>query len=268
MMENPYFALHREFRKAGADVLISSGQACVAFGIATFSKDGDWIIREDEHSCEAVLAVLETHHAVYRLGVPLHPDWLCGGLTSHFEFRLPDGLRMRTDFCSRPPRVPDVDHMWTCAIRADDVDVVDVESLINLKQTRRLRDYSMIGALAEVAGLEDNAPELALCHLQDYESLLEAVRRWPADAEACNREAVRLLRDDAPRPAVVAAIAVEQDARMQEDQARIAAVQAEYGDYVREFVRLRANWCRDGTALAEQHRALMVGAQQLRERQS
>ena len=37
-MENPFLKLHKEFRNAGADVLLSSGQACVVFGIASFSK--------------------------------------------------------------------------------------------------------------------------------------------------------------------------------------------------------------------------------------
>jgi len=46
-MENPYLILHQEFSRAGADVLLSSGQACVVFGIAAFSKDGDWIVREN-----------------------------------------------------------------------------------------------------------------------------------------------------------------------------------------------------------------------------
>ncbi|MBM4081401.1 MAG: hypothetical protein FJ278_16985 [Planctomycetes bacterium] len=263
-MENPYFTLHQEFRSAGADVLLSSGQACVAFGIATFSKDGDWIIREDQRSCSAVLAVLEAHRAVYRLGVPLHPDWLCRGLTSHFEFTAPGGFRMRTDFCSRPPRVPDIEHMWACAVRASVVDVVDVESLIRLKQTRRVRDYSMIGSLAEVAGLEGNVPELALHYLQDYPFLRQAVERWPAEAAACERAAVRLLTEGAPRAAVVAAIAVEQDARMQDDEARIAAIDAEYGDYAREFARLRAAWRREDAPLHEQHTQLMCCARPLR----
>jgi len=263
-MENPYFSLHQEFRKAGAEVLLSSGQACVAFGIATFSKDGDWIVRENARSCAAVLAVLGTHDAMYRLGVPLHPDWLCRGLTSHFEFALPNGFRMRTDFCSRPPRVPDVEHLWSCAVRADTVEVVDVESLIKLKQTRRLRDYAMIGALAEAAGLDGNVPDLALRYLQDYPGLEQAVRRWPAAAAACEREAVRLLLASAPRAAVVAALAVEQDGRMQEDEARLAAVQAQFGDYARQFAKLRAGWRQAGTPLAEQHRQLKRDAQALR----
>ena len=47
-MKNPYFELHKEFKSIGANVLMSSGQACVLFGIATFSKDGDWVIEETE----------------------------------------------------------------------------------------------------------------------------------------------------------------------------------------------------------------------------
>ncbi len=49
-------------------------------------------------------------------------------------------------------------------------------------------EYSMIGALAEVAGLDGNIPDLALHYLQDYELLLRAVRRWPAESAACRRE--------------------------------------------------------------------------------
>ena len=123
----------------------------------------------------------------------------------------------------------------------------------------------MIGALAEVAGLDGNIPDLALHYLQDYELRLRAVRRWPAESAACHRDAVRLLRENAPRPDVVASIAIEQDARMQEDRARIEAVQAQYGDYAREFSRLRAGWGRAETALTGQHRELMIYAQRLLE---
>ena len=94
-MENPYFELHRKFRQAGAKVLLSSGQACVAFGVAAFSKDGDWVIREEQPSCDAVLAVLAAEGAAYRLGAPLDPQWLALGLTSHFEYQSREGTRIR-----------------------------------------------------------------------------------------------------------------------------------------------------------------------------
>jgi hypothetical protein len=255
-MENPYLTLHREFKDAGAEVLVSSGQACVVFGIAAFSKDGDWIIREDESSCAAVRDVLGRHDAVYRLGAPLAPAWLGLGLTSHFEFRTPEGFRMRTDFCSRPPRVPDVERMWSRAVRTGGADVVDVESLIRLKQTQRLRDYSIVGALAEVAGLDGSVPELALGYLQDYELLSRAVRRWPQHAAACSRNAVRLLAKDASRADVVTAIALEQDAKMQEDRARIGALEERFGGYAWAFSKLRAAWRRERAPLKEQHEQL------------
>jgi hypothetical protein len=264
-MENPYLKLHKEFRMAGADVLLSSGQACVVFGIAAFSKDGDWIIRENSRACSAVLKVLRAHGAAYRLGAPLDPDWLRLGLTCHFEFQASDGFRMRTDFCSRPPRVPDVKRMWKRAVRTEDIDLVDVGSLVQLKQTRRLRDYSMVGALAEVAGLEGNAPELALNYLQDYELLSKAVRKWPGEAAASARAAIRLLLEKAPRANVVAAIAIEQDARMQEDQTRIEALQRRFSRYARAFTQLRIGWRRDGAPLMSQHEQLMAAARTLLE---
>jgi len=262
-MENPYLTLHREFREAGADVLLSSGQACVVFGIAAFSKDGDWIVRENERSCGAVLDVLSRHEAAYRLGAPLDVAWLRLGFTSHFEFRTPDGFRMRTDFCSRPPRVRNIGRMWKQALRTQDIDVVDVQSLVQLKQTRRIRDYSMIGALAEVAGLAGNAPTLALNYLQDYELLSSAVRKWPGDAASCRREAVRLLLEKAPRARVVAAIAIEQDARIREDQTRIEALRGRLATYGREFARLRLRWMRTGPSLMRQHKELTVLARRL-----
>jgi hypothetical protein len=267
-MKNPFIELHTEFRAEGANVLLSSGQACVLFGIAAFSKDGDWIVKETEDSCERVLAVLARHNAHYRLGAPLHPDWLRMGLTSHFEYVTENGFRMRTDFCSRPPRIDDIDHLWKCAIRIEHIDVVDVKSLVQLKQTRRMRDYSIIGALAEVAGLEGEAPELAFDYLQDYEQLSRAVRKWPTVAAASKREAVKLLVNGASRAEVVSSLALEQDRMMQEDQHRIDRMQSFTGDYVREFTRLRSDWRANRVSLIGQHRALIGLAEKLLEQQS
>jgi len=264
-MENPYLRLHKEFRMAGADVLLSSGQACVVFGIAAFSKDGDWIVRENKRACGAVRKVLRAHDAVYRLGVPLDPDWLRLGMTSHFEFQTADGFRMRTDFCSRPPRVPDVERMWKRAVRNEDIDLVDVQSLVQLKLTRRLRDYAMVGALAEVAGLDGMRRNWRSITCRITKLLARTVRKWPGEAAACPREAVQLVLTKAPRASVVAAMAIEQDARMQADQARIVALQRRFARYAGEFARLRRTWRREGLSLPKQHAQLMAAARCLLE---
>lgn len=260
-MNNPYFKLHRQFREAGSEVLLSSGQACVALGIAAFSKDGDWIVRETHSTCKTLRTVLQRKAATYRLGAPLDPEWLALGLTSHFEFQGKDGERLRVDFCSRPPRVPDVQALWSLAARMDEIDVVDMENLIRLKMTRRLRDYSVVGALAETGGLEQGVPEIALKYLQDYQTLSEAVRRWPDDAKRTPREAVQLLVGGASRSAVVTALALEQDWRMQQDEARIQAVQQHAGDYPRRFAAARRRWRREDTPLDKQHAELKELAQ-------
>ncbi len=252
-MNNPYFDLHRKFRQAGAEVLISSGQACVAFGIAAFSKDGDWIIRKDSKSCAAVLEVLAGEGAQYRLGAPLAPEWLNIGWTSHFEYRNKDGIRIRADFCARPPRVHDIDTLWNMAVKVEGLDVVDIEHLLRIKQTRRLRDYPIIGALAETTGLEQGAAHIALEYLQDYRLLDEAVRRWPQAATEIEREAVRLLLAGANRRDVVIALAVEQDKLIQEDEARIQALQISAGAFPQQFIELRQRWRRCHTKLLEQH---------------
>jgi len=186
-------------------------------------------------------------------------------MTSHFEFQSPDGLRMRTGFCSRPPRVADLERMWKRAVRVKGMDVVDVESLIQLKQTRRVRDYSMVGALAEVAGLDGDAPALALNYLQDCEMLAKAVAKWPKEAAACDREAVRLLVANASRVQIVSAIAVEQDARMQEDQIRIGARQERFDKYARDVARSLLAWRRTGVPLVQQHEQLAGCARRLLE---
>jgi hypothetical protein len=261
-MNNPYFELHKEFKSAGADVLMSSGQACVLLGIATFSKDGDWIIKETSDSCSIVIKILEQKNASYRLGVPLDSDWLSKGWTSHFEYFLDNGYRMRVDFCSRPPRVPDISVLWQNAGKKDDVDVVDIQSLIELKQTKRVRDYSIIGALAEVAGFNQNKPELSLLYLQDYELLKKAVGQWPGIAEKCNREAVRTIVFGKPRKDTIIAIAIEQDEKIQADEKRINLFKEKSKSYQRKFATISAIWKAENTILSCQHNQLLSIAQE------
>jgi hypothetical protein len=78
------------------------------------SKDGDWIIREDEESLNHVLDVLSGFGAKYRFGAPLDIRWLKGGwptkkslseprvycLSSHTELREEKLTEIRDEFLS------------------------------------------------------------------------------------------------------------------------------------------------------------------------
>jgi hypothetical protein len=147
-MINPYLELTEEFNRGRLRALISSGQAVVVHRLAIMSKDGDWILREGAETLDHVLAVLSGHRARYRFGAPLDLRWLAGGWSSHFELRR-EGLRLRTDFVTRPPRISAnrLAQVWADA-EAASTKVVGVEDLAAIKQTNREKDYAVIGELA------------------------------------------------------------------------------------------------------------------------
>jgi hypothetical protein len=112
------------------------------------SKDGDWVLREDEETMRHVLSALAAHGARYRFGAPLDVRWLSGGWSAHLEYT-GHGLRLRADFVSRPPRVSasELDAMWRAA-EASDSEVVPLEPLAAMKLTKREKDYAVLGELA------------------------------------------------------------------------------------------------------------------------
>lgn len=157
MQPNIYLNLTHEFNAGRVRCILSSGQAVVLHQLAVMSKDGDWIVREDEEALTHILTVLEGYGARYRLGAPLDKRWLAGGWSAHFEFlHKLDGtvpFRIRTDFVTRPPRLTgeDVERLWQElpeSPTAPGVPVIDARRLAYLKQTNRERDYAVIGELA------------------------------------------------------------------------------------------------------------------------
>ena len=155
-----YLDLTREFNAGALRAILSSGQAVVLHGLAVMSKDGDWILRETEAALDHVLGVLERRGARYRFGAPLDVRWMRGGWSSHFEFR--EGpLRIRTDFVTRPPRLPpdDLAALWR-EQSSRTIPVVDPRRLAELKKTNREKDYPIIGELARM--LEDPRQQILL----------------------------------------------------------------------------------------------------------
>ena len=57
-MDNPSVALTDQFNRGRLRAILSSGQAVVLYRLAIMSKDGDWILREDEEALGHVLQVL------------------------------------------------------------------------------------------------------------------------------------------------------------------------------------------------------------------
>ncbi len=147
-MENPYTELTHDFNRGRLRAILSSGQAVVLYRLAIMSKDGDWILRQDEETLAHVRGVLAGRGARYRFGAPLDLRWLRHGWSAHFEYRQ-EKLRIRTDFVTRPPRISrrELEEIWHHPVDRG-VPVVGLEELAELKKTDREKDYAVIGELA------------------------------------------------------------------------------------------------------------------------
>lgn len=170
-----YVDLTRRFNQGGLRAILSSGQAVVLHRLAIMSKDGDWILRESADDLDHVRRVLAEHGARYRFGAPLDVRWMAGGWSAHLEFQ--EGpLRVRTDFVTRPPRLDadDLEALWE-EQRSEDLPVVDVRRLVELKKTNREKDYVVIGELAR--RLRD--PRDQLLASRSARDILDLVREDP-----------------------------------------------------------------------------------------
>jgi hypothetical protein len=155
-MMNIYSELTNRFNAGCLRAILSSGQAVVLHRLAIMSKDGDWIVREEDNALEYIIGALEQFGAHYRFGAPLDKKWLSGGWSSHFEFKHEE-LRVRTDFVSRPPRISEerLKEIWIEQENRS-LPFLDCVDLAKLKETNREKDYAIIGELSrKMEKLED-----------------------------------------------------------------------------------------------------------------
>jgi hypothetical protein len=143
-----YHQLTKEFNQGRARAILCSGQAVVMHRLAITSKDGDWIVRETESDLAHLRQVLADHGATYRFGAPLDVRWLAAGWSAHLEFHH-HGIRVRTDFFTRPPRLTEshLASLWQAALNTP-IPYTGLKELALMKMTMREKDYPIIGELA------------------------------------------------------------------------------------------------------------------------
>lgn len=175
MFMNIYVELTKKFNTGKTRAIISSGQAAVLHHIAIMSKDGDWILKEEPAVIQHVLAILSEYGAKYRFGAPLDIGWLSGGWSSHFEFSY-NNLRIRTDFITRPPRIPEnaLQRLWQ-EQDGKDLPFVDIKTLSEIKKTNREKDYIVIGELARL--LPD--PKDQLVYSRSARDIITLAEQYP-----------------------------------------------------------------------------------------
>jgi hypothetical protein len=217
-MENVYVDLTRELNAGRLRAVICSGQAVVLHRLAIMSKDGDWILREDEEALAHVLEVLGKHGARYRFGAPLDVRWMRGGWSAHLEFRA-RGLRIRTDFFTRPPRIsPEaLARLWH-EQEGRDPPFVGAVMLAEMKRTDREKDYAVIGELARI--MPD--PRDQMLHSRSARDLMELARAHPVLAADLAERRPLLRLASAGRAALEEALDRERRDLMHANERRLA----------------------------------------------
>ena len=180
----------------GGVCAITSGMACVQYGVASATKDCDLLCAVD--SAGQLLNVLRVT-SLYGVGCayrghltpPLDPRWLRGGWTSHFHWDLGDAAAY-LDVFGVAPRASS---FWiTEAART----LTGMRIVAELKRTDRPKDWPFATALG-VKLLEDGDSRGWL-HIFDVATLRGVFARVPLpDAQIAQRPSLALLRDGDPR---------------------------------------------------------------------
>lgn len=252
-----YVKLTKLFNSGRLRAILSGGQAVVLHNLAIMSKDGDWILREDAESCRHVLSVLDSHGARYRFGAPLDVRWLAGGWSAHFEF-VYEGLRVRTDFVTRPPRLDSsaLRELWVLPSEPT-VPYAGLKELAEMKKTNREKDYAVIGELARFM----EKPEDQLLYSRSARDLMKLAKQHPvlANTLVARRPALNALPKG--RDALEAALDAERREMIHANEQRLES-----------YMRVASSWAdawpkiaraMEGLSLHDAHHVMVERAEKL-----
>ena len=143
---------YRTFRSLlhewGVEGVLTSGMACVEYGLQQNTKDTDWIVAPADIQ-RLVTMFLELERGVsganwrisYRglFGAPLDQEYLAGGWTSHIvAFDRPESAERHLDFFGQPPRV---DASWQTGSVAG---IASRDVVARMKKTDRPKDWPLV----------------------------------------------------------------------------------------------------------------------------
>jgi hypothetical protein len=190
----------RRLREAEIPFAITSGMACVHYGLQQNTKDSDWIIpAEALNRFRDLLTTLEGELPPWRIsyrhvfGAPLEAEHMRHGWTSHLSiWDSAASVEHKVDLFSKPPRV-----------KADEIEA-DAEGWVTrhvvalMKRTDRDKDWPMIQGLGQQ--LWERKNRFCLLHLTVPARLIAA---WQAATPEVRTEMARrrpLLRALIPSP--------------------------------------------------------------------
>ncbi len=250
-----YLELTRKFNSGRTRAVLAGGPAVVLHRLAIMSKDGDWVLREEPEATEHVLLVLQGYKARYRFGAPLDMRWLAGGWSSHLEFQW-RGMRVRTDFVTRPPRLNEesLQRIWLHA-EGQETPFLGAIELADMKKTNREKDYPVIGEFARKMTDADSQ----ILYSRSARDLIELAKQHPDRIQCLSAKRPALTAVGQGREALEAALDVERRQLIRANEERLAR----YMDASKSWAAVWPALSRqmEGLALPEAHRLMVRQAE-------
>lgn len=253
---------YRSFREilAGQGIrhALTSGMACVEYGIQQTTKDTDWVI--DPRDLAALVSLLEELEAglsgrnwrvSYRplFGAPLQKEYLENGWTSHLAIHdSADSPEHHLDFFGKPPRIS------TEGALSDSKEGIASRLVVaQMKKTDRDKDWPSVEALSLQAVRTDRFG--ALLHLRDPDVLNES---WKAIEEEQKARLIgkRPLLTELQEPVhgLSRCLAVERAVWEETNKLRYRAFQHEWKNFLRRWRAEEDFAWPSGGSFAEQNR--------------
>ena len=195
-LERFYQELVNRARRRGIPCAITSGMACVAFGVSNTTRDCDLLCAPD--SAGELLGLLgearlNGHLPSYRghLTAPLDSRWIRGGWASHFAWP-PAGSGAYLDIFGIPPRGSS---SWETEIQGF---YASPNTVAEMKRTDRDKDWPYVTALGARMLMAGDAR--GWLHIYDEDMLRDFKKAGKQSADLCKRRPVlELAADNDPR---------------------------------------------------------------------
>jgi len=247
-LEEFYEDLVSEARRRGVACAITSGMACVAFGVAAATLDCD-LLCSPETAEELFRMLQETclrdRLPNYRghLTAPLDSRWLSGGWTSHFCWS-PPNEEAYLDIFGIPPRGTSP---WAAEFQGL---YAGLHTVAEMKRTDRDKDWPFATALG--LKLLETGDQRGWLHLFNLEVLRETLKLMPCPAEMIAlRPVLSLLAEGDDRLEIALKAEIEFWHRL--DQLRLKVYERALRPYM--LAVKREALCDPPSSLAVQHGA-------------
>jgi hypothetical protein len=264
-MTCPIAFIH-EFRRilhaAGVRFAITSGQACVYFGIQQTTKDSDWIIEPDDLGELRDLLVENDQTGTFRVsyraicGAPIDRGFLSHGWTSHLVVTDAASSEHAIDLFGKPPRVR---HLERDPVEPD---FASRQTVAQMKKTDREKDWPIVFSIGRQAVVMGDMR--GILHGQDAGWLIDTWKTVPCDARD---ELIRqrpLLGLIAAQPQRLRrAVAIERQLWISVNRHRYGVYQRAWKDFFRQWRREHQFAWPPDAPFQEQHDLLKDAAQRL-----